>query len=194
LRGARTARLRGVTLLTSGVGILIVVADQMTKIWAVNSLSGSSAGVPSILDGWLSLVLTTNDGAAFGILADRGILFIVVGLVLSGVVLVFARVLPSRRPLLQVSLGLQVGGAVGNLSDRIRVGHVIDFIQIRYWPVFNLADSAIVCGVGLLVYFLLSQPDPRRTDQGRDPTQEPAHPYPVSRPETRMGPTDRSRK
>ena len=177
-------RRQSIGALSTGVGIAVVVADQATKLWAVNSLSGSSAGVPSILDGWLSLVLTTNDGAAFGILADRGILFIVVGVILSGVVLVFARVLPSRRPLLQVSLGLQVGGAVGNLSDRIRVGHVIDFIQIRYWPLFNLADSAIVCGVGLLVYFLLSQPDPHQAHHGSDPAQEP---------DTHIGSADRSR-
>ncbi|HXT36041.1 MAG TPA: signal peptidase II [Chloroflexota bacterium] len=184
---------QGIAVLTSGVGMAVVVADQCTKLWAVNSLSGSSS-TPSILDGWFSLVLTTNDGAAFGILADRGILFIVVGLVLSGVVLIFARVLPRRRPLLQVSLGLQVGGAVGNLSDRIRVGHVIDFIQIRYWPVFNLADTAIVCGVGLLVYFLLSQPDPRRTHDDGEPVKEPANPRLSGGSESHMGQADRSRK
>ncbi|HEY8284359.1 MAG TPA: signal peptidase II [Chloroflexota bacterium] len=177
LSGAR----QRVRVLASAVGMAVVVADQGTKLWAINSLSGSSAGAPSVLDGWLSLVLTTNSGAAFGILADRGLLFVAVGLVLSGVVLVFARLLPNRRPLLRVSLGLQVGGAVGNLSDRIRVGHVIDFIQIRYWPVFNLADTAIVCGVALLVYFLLSNPDPHRAQPG-------------SGPESRTGPAERSRK
>lgn len=176
-------------MLTTVVGMAVVVADQATKLWAANSLSTAPTNSPSILDGWLSLVLTTNDGAAFGILADRGILFIVVGLVLSGVVLIFARVLPHRRPLLQLSLGLQVGGAVGNLSDRIRVGHVIDFIQIRYWPVFNLADTAIVCGVGLLVYFLLSQPEPQPIDHKDNPPQPPfSHGS-----DARRGPDERSR-
>ncbi len=153
--------------LTTWVGTGVVVVDQATKLWAVHSLSGSPPGGQSILNGWLSLILTTNDGAAFGLLADRGILFILVGLVLSGIVLIFARLLPHRRPLLQVSLGLQVGGAVSNLADRFRVGHVVDFIRIRFWPVFNLADSAIVCGVGLLVFYLLSTPDPRRGNGGQ---------------------------
>ncbi len=193
MRGLSGARPR-VGVLASAVGMAVVVADQGTKLWAINSLSGSSSGTPSVLDGWLSLVLTTNNGAAFGILADRGLLFVAVGLVLSGVVLVFARLLPNRRPLLRVSLGLQVGGAVGNLSDRVRVGHVIDFIQIRYWPVFNLADTAIVCGVALLVYFLLANPDPHRAQPGSGPAHEPTDPRSISAPEARMEPADRSRK
>jgi len=185
------ARGQPIGALTTWVGTAAIVADQCTKIWAVNSLSGSSSGAPSVLAGWLSLVLTTNDGAAFGILADRGLLFILVGLVLSGAVLVFARLLPNRRPLLQVSLGLQVGGALGNLADRLRVGHVIDFIQIRYWPVFNLADSAIVCGVGLLVYYLLSTPEPNRdrgdNHQRRQPAEAAAPHAPEQVPSSHEG-------
>ena len=102
-------------------------------------------GAQDILDGWFRLVLITNNGAAFGLLGGSGMLFVVVGLVICAVLMVYAY-LPSRTPILQASLGLQLGGAIGNLTDRVRLGHVVDFIQIRFWPIFNLADSAIVCG------------------------------------------------
>ena len=154
------------------LGVSVVAVDQLTKVWAVYTLAHPAGGTPTVLGGWLSLVLVTNNGAAFGILADRGILFILVGIVLSAVLLLYARLLPNRRPLLQASLGLQLGGAVSNLADRLRVGHVIDFIDVRYWPVFNVADSAIVCGVGLLVFYLLTNPgSDRGTPSRRAPTK-----------------------
>ncbi len=135
-------------VLTAGVGLCVIVADQAAKAWAVASLSPPT-GAQSLLAGWLRLVLITNNGAAFGLLGGSDLLFVMVGLVMCAVVMVYAY-LPSRIPILQASLGLQLGGAIGNLTDRVRIGHVVDFIQIKFWPIFNLADSAIVCGVGLL--------------------------------------------
>ncbi len=159
--------------LTAGLGIAALLLDQVTKAWARQTLPTHLAGAPSILDGWFSLVLTTNKGAAFGLLSGSDLLLVVVGLVLCAVVAVYAY-LPSRTPLLQVSLGLQLGGAVSNLADRLRLGHVVDFIQIQFWPIFNLADSAIVCGVGLLAYYLLFTSDPNRSSTGGPPTRAPS--------------------
>ncbi len=144
-------------VLTVCVGVGVVIADQVAKAWALASLS-PPVGAQDLLGGWFRLVLITNNGAAFGLLSGSGLLFVVVALVLCAVVLVFAY-LPSRTPILQASLGLQLGGAIGNLTDRVRIGHVVDFIQIRFWPIFNLADSAIVCGVGLLAYYVMSHPE-----------------------------------
>ena len=158
--------------LTAGLGIAVLLLDQATKAWARQTLPTHQAGAPSILDGWFSLVLTTNTGAAFGLLSGSDLLLVVVGVVLCAVVAVYAY-LPARTPLLQVSLGLQLGGALSNLTDRLRIGHVVDFIQIQFWPIFNLADSAIVCGVGLLAYYLLFTPQPERSGAGRPPGQAP---------------------
>lgn len=75
--------------------------------------------------------------------------------VVIGVVLFYQRYLPPRSLLVNLALGLQLGGATGNLTDRLRFGYVVDFIDIRVWPVFNLADFSIVLGLALLSYFLL---------------------------------------
>ncbi|MGH2347725.1 MAG: signal peptidase II, partial [Chloroflexota bacterium] len=105
--------------LTAGLAIIVLVVDQVAKAWARQTLPTHLAGAPSILDGWFSLVLTTNNGAAFGLLGGSDLLLVVVGLVLCAVMAVYAH-LPSRTPLLQVSLGLQLGGAISNLTDRLR--------------------------------------------------------------------------
>ncbi|HWE64922.1 MAG TPA: signal peptidase II [Chloroflexota bacterium] len=144
--------------LSLAIGALVVVLDQITKHWATLTLNADPSSGPSILGGWLALVYTTNTGAAFGVLADRGILFFIIGIVVLGVVIAYWRFLPNHRPLLRISLGLQLGGATGNLIDRVRIGYVVDFIQVKDWPVFNVADSAIVCGVALLMYYLACGP------------------------------------
>ncbi len=97
------------------------------------------------------LTYILNPGAAFGFLAYQTNLFIIVtaGLVLG--VLLFYRSLPLERVLVRYGLALVVGGALGNLVDRLRFGKVVDFLDFRVWPVFNLADSAIVIGACLLI-------------------------------------------
>jgi signal peptidase II len=157
--------------LTVSVGLAVLVADQIAKAWAVASLS-PPVGAQDILGGWFRLILITNNGAAFGLLGGSGLLLVVVGLVLCAVILVYAY-LPSRTPILQVSLGLQLGGAIGNLTDRVRIGHVVDFIQIQFWPIFNLADAAIACGVGLLAYYVMSNPGSGLPRSRRSPNRAP---------------------
>jgi signal peptidase II len=158
-------------VLTVAVGLSVLIADQVAKAWALASLS-PPVGAQDIFDGWFRLVLITNNGAAFGLLGGSNLLFVVVGLVICAMVVVYAY-LPSRTPILQAGLGLQLGGAVGNLADRIRIGHVVDFIQIRFWPIFNLADSAIVCGVGLLAYYVMSHPENGLPGYRRRPNRAP---------------------
>ena len=166
-----------VIVLTGGwasllVGTLVLAADQLTKHWATDVLAHNPYGGPSLFEGLITLTYATNTGAAFGVLTDRGILFLLIGLVVAGVLIAGWRLLPRQRPLVRLSLGLQLGGAAGNLLDRVREGHVVDFILVPRWPVFNLADSAIVCGVALLIYHLLVVPPKQApgTPQGvRDP-------------------------
>src|SRR5205823_12385993 len=95
-----------------------------------------------------------NRGAAFGLLQDQTAFFVFVGILVVGVIAASYRYLPRSGIRLHLALGLQLGGAIGNLIDRIRQGYVVDFVDFGYhsnwWPVFNVADSAIVVGVALL--------------------------------------------
>jgi signal peptidase II len=157
---------------------VVLVIDQATKYWVTSTVAPYPAPSTSIFGGWLSITYTTNTGAAFGVLADQGLLFLLVGLVLLCTLYVYLRVLPGRRRMLQLSLGLQLGGAAGNLLDRVRIGHVVDFIHIRHWPVFNVADAAIFAGVLVMVYYIsFGAGEPGRPGK-QAPTQ--AEPHPVN--------------
>lgn len=150
----RTTLVRYVGLI--GLAFVVVAIDQASKAAVVAALSGGR--VITLFGGLIRLDYTVNSGAAFGILRARGLLFILVALVVSaGIVVSYRRVLTSP-PVVRIALGLILGGAIGNLIDRVRLGYVVDFIDLGWWPVFNLADSAIVIGVVLLALtaFLMS--------------------------------------
>jgi signal peptidase II len=147
-----------------GVAAAVLVADQVSKAWAVSALGG---GRVIDLVGSLRLRLTFNDGSAFGLGAGRTTLVAVIALLVSAVV-VSIGLRATRRPW-AVGFGLVLGGALGNLVDRAMRdgdgflgGRVVDFVDLQWWPVFNVADVAIVVGVGLLV--LLSF----RAEENRD--------------------------
>ncbi len=134
------------------VFFLVLVLDQFTKGLALASLSYFKT-VP-LLGNLVSLTLTSNTGAAFGIFPWAHYFFLIFasGAVMSSF-LVFRTL--SRFPLpFQFAFGLVLGGAFGNLLDRLNYGKVVDFIDFRIWPVFNLADASIVIG-GILLFFLL---------------------------------------
>ncbi|HSW53426.1 MAG TPA: signal peptidase II [Sulfuricaulis sp.] len=138
------------------IAAAIVVFDQLTKFAATDYLSqhGEIHLAP-----FLNLVLVHNTGAAFGFLSGAGgwqnVFFIIVALAASAFILWMYWRLSAQDRLLAVALMLVLGGAVGNLIDRLAHGYVIDFIDIYYgtwhWPAFNVADSAITIGAVLLV-------------------------------------------
>jgi signal peptidase II len=148
--------LRG--LLFLGLAGLVVLVDQITKRLADERLRGQRS-VP-VLDDVLRLTYVENRGAAFGLLQDQTTFFVFVGILVIGVIAASYRYLPRSGFRLHLALGLQLGGAIGNLVDRIRSGYVVDFVDFGYhsnwWPVFNVADSAIVVGVALLALNALS--------------------------------------
>jgi len=139
-----------------GLALAIIAADQLVK-WLV--LSRFEPGVPLAVTGFFNLVLVFNRGAAFSFLADAGgwqtPLLAGFALVAAAVVSVLLVRNPQRR-LLCLALALVLGGALGNLIDRLRFGHVVDFLDFHafgaHWPAFNVADSAIT--VGALLLFL----------------------------------------
>ncbi|MGN6090571.1 MAG: signal peptidase II [Actinomycetales bacterium] len=163
---------RALLPLLLAVAAVVVVADQVAKAVAVSHLDDGS--VVSLVGGHLVLRLVRNPGAAFGLAAGATIVFSLVALVVIVAVLRVSRRLGSRA--WAISLGLLLGGALGNLVDRLvrppapLRGHVVDFLHLPGWPIigptyFNLADTAIVfAGLSLVVYSLLGlQLDGRHT-------------------------------
>src|SRR5207253_3723272 len=117
------------------------------------------------LVGPFSIHHVQNSGIAFGLLASATAAVIVLTTVAVGWMLFFFARSGARHPVLPAALGLLIGGSVSNLADRVRLGHVTDFLDLRYWPAFNLADSLIVIGVAILLVSLLageSHPAARR--------------------------------
>ena len=116
----------------------------------------------------MRLTYVENRGSAFGLFQNQTLFFIVIGVLVIGGILIGQRFIPAHRTTLTICLGMMLGGAAGNLLDRIRFGHVFDFIDLGWWPVFNVADSAIVVGVVILVYHLLTSPtEQKQADDGR---------------------------
>ena len=141
--------------LLPGFAILTLVIDQISKRVVMTGLRpGESWNPVAALERWVSLTYVTNTGAAFGLFPNHGALFMIIAVVVAAVIVFYYRYLPGDRWLIQASLGLQLGGALGNLLDRLCYGHVIDFVDFKVWPVFNLADTAIVVAVTILAWHL----------------------------------------
>lgn len=137
------------------VAFICVIIDQVTKR-IVEANIDLYTTLP-FLDPYLNWTRTQNFGAAFSLFQNGGLFFIIVAVIVSGVILYYAPRLPANDWLSRVALGLQLGGALGNLIDRLRQGYVTDFIHFRIpqigfdWPVSNFADIFIVSGVILLI-------------------------------------------
>lgn len=138
------------------LSLVLIVADQWTKQIVLAHLV---EGVPvPVIDGWLNWTLAFNTGAAFSFLADAGGWqrwgFSILAVVISAVLTLWLARTPRRDWLTALPLALVVGGALGNLIDRLRFGHVVDFVQVYHnswaFPAFNIADSAISVGAVLL--------------------------------------------
>lgn len=137
----------------AGLGGIVTLMDQATKWW-VQLTMAEGESIP-VIDGIFHFTYVLNPGAAFGILENQTWFFILIALfLLLGITYIFPQI-PDEQSVLRWGTGLLSGGAVGNLVDRIRLGQVVDFFDFRIWPVFNVADIAIVCGVGLMMYSLL---------------------------------------
>jgi signal peptidase II len=143
------ARRRGGTLVL-GIAGAVVVFDRLTKVWAERSFA---AYPRDVLGGLVTLRVTTNSGGAFS-MGDRAPLFFAIAAIVVSVAIA-ATAFRERPTAHGVALGLILGGALGNLIDRVTrgpglTGRVVDFIDPHIWPVFNVADASIVCGAVLL--------------------------------------------
>jgi signal peptidase II len=135
----------------------IVIVDQVSKyiIQSKVDLHESIQVIPKIFH----ITYVQNYGAAFGILKHRTGFFVTVSIILVTAILIYLLKMPNDRKLLKSALVLVVGGAAGNMIDRVRLGFVVDFFDLRVWPVFNIADMAIVTGIGLLIFQILRAPE-----------------------------------
>ncbi|NLE76100.1 MAG: signal peptidase II [Chloroflexi bacterium] len=154
--------------LLAGVAAAVWVLDQATKYLVLENLPLGASWAPfPALERFFTFTHVSNTGAAFGLLPQFGTVFQFIAiLVVVGIVL-FSRHLGAGQKWVTLSLGLQLGGALGNLTDRLRIGHVVDYLDFKFWPVFNVADSALFIGVGLLLWIFFRQPEqiaPRDAD------------------------------
>jgi signal peptidase II len=135
------------------VALAGIAADQLTKSIVTSRLDLNDQ---VHVVGPFSIHHVTNSGIAFGLFASAtSIVILLTGLAVAWMLYFFARS-GSRHPVLPVALGLVIGGSVSNLTDRVRLGHVTDFLDFKYWPAFNLADSFIVVGVAILLAALIA--------------------------------------
>jgi signal peptidase II len=173
------------------IGILIaaLVVDQITKQLVLNNL-GIGASWP--VDGFFRFTFVRNDGTAFGLFQDNGTLLTFVSIGAVALIVYFYREAVMVSWITRMALGLQLGGAIGNLLDRFRHGYVVDFLDVGPWPIFNIADSAIITGiVALVAYFTLFGERGDKTDptvSTDDDVLESSSPSPnessISTPET----------
>lgn len=155
------------------VAALVVLLDQVVKALVDRLMSLHESRV--VVDGFICLTYVHNRGGAFGFLSDsdfpyQPLLFTLVSLSALVAIAVYGMRLPEASVLPRLALALIIGGAIGNLLDRVFLSYVRDFVDVfwgpHHWPAFNLADSAISVGVGLLVLDMLRSPQAPDRDEG----------------------------
>ncbi len=137
-----------------GVAVIVFALDQFSKFLVVQNIP--LWGYWSVSENVARLFRFTfiiNTGAAFGMFPKFGVVLMIIAIIVVIGIVMFFHHLPIESTWVRISLGLQLGGAMGNLLDRILRGFVVDFLDVGFWPVFNIADVAVVTGVCMLVYY-----------------------------------------
>lgn len=138
------------------VAPIVLLIDQLTKryVEANIPLYTSWAPFPG-LEGIIQFTHTANTGAVFGLFQGTSMFFAALAIIVATGIVYFSLTLPGGQWLLRLALGLQLGGALGNLTDRLRIGHVTDFIDIGPWYIFNVADMALIGGIILFAIVII---------------------------------------
>lgn len=165
-------------LLLLGVATVSIAFDQWTKWWVRENVEYGGQWLPEWLS-WLSpyarLVHWYNSGAAFGIFQNGNLVFTILAFIVIGAILFYYRQVEAEDWTLKLAMGLQLGGAAGNLIDRLLMGKVTDFISISVFPVFNIADASISIGVAVLLLGVwLKEREEKLKAAQIDPLIEPA--------------------
>ena len=167
-RTARPTRYADLVLL--GAIAAVLAADQLTK-YLVRTNMALGESWPA--EGLFRLTYGTNSGSAFGLFPNQTLVLIVASFIAIGFLVYFYRTQVRPTLLLRLAIGMQLGGALGNLFDRLKDGFVVDFIDVGAWPIFNIADSSIVVGMGVLIGMMAfsdaaRRPKPEGADIGRE--------------------------
>jgi signal peptidase II len=156
-------------LLVAGVAVVVFVIDRVTKAWVSENIPLGTAR--PVVGDYVRIVHAQNTGAAFGLLPERTTLLSVLSVVAVLAIVYYYRQIASNSSLVSATLGMQLGGAFGNLLDRVTQGYVVDFVDVgigdvRFWA-FNVADSSIVVGIFLVTLALWYEE--HRSDRGALP-------------------------
>lgn len=159
-------------LITLAVAVLVVLADRLSKMWVLKTipLYSEVAPVPALYP-YFSFLHSANTGVAFGLFQGGSFIFTLIAGIAVVAIAIYSFRSSAQSLLMSVSLGLMLGGAAGNLWDRLAYGAVVDFIKVQasdawVFPMFNLADSSIVVGTILLIlYFFLDERKERQKQQ-----------------------------
>ncbi|MDK8253568.1 MAG: signal peptidase II [Dialister micraerophilus] len=138
-------------MITVVVAFFIVIFDQLTKYLIQNFMQYGQT-VPVIPDVF-HLTYIINCGAAFGILPHKDWFFLSIVFILFCIFVIYRKRIPIKPIYFSIGIGLLLGGAFGNAIDRVRISGVVDFLDLRIWPIFNVADVAICIGVMFIVYY-----------------------------------------
>ena len=168
VRGQASGGSKKKYILLMAIVVPVLLLDQLTKLYIVSTFALYES--VTVFENFFHITYILNPGAAFGIFAGRAAsfripFFLTLSVVASVGIVIFYRAVEER--LVQVALSLILGGAIGNMIDRARLGEVIDFIDVHwynnYWPAFNVADSAITIGVGLMILDMVLKEKRRKT-------------------------------
>ena len=153
---------------------VVIFLDQITKHWVRLNLELNASWSPfPWLAPYARILRINNTGAAFGMFKTGGNLFTVIAMVVSLVILYYAFRLPAGQWWMRIALGLQLGGAIGNLIDRLLFGPVTDFVSVGAFAIFNVADASISLGVAVLALLMLSEAlAERKKEQGAPPAEQ----------------------
>ena len=135
------------------LALVIVIIDQISKFY-IQSYMVIGMSIPIIQDVF-HITYILNPGAAFGLFEHQTAFFVIIAICMCLAAIYFYPQIPRSYRLLRFGMGLMVGGAMGNVIDRINTGYVVDFFDFRIWPIFNVADIGIVCGVGCIIFSIL---------------------------------------
>lgn len=139
-------------LIVFSTALIIILADQLTKFFIKTSFQLNQT-LP-IINNIFHFTYINNFGAGFGILQQQRFILIFISVIVIGFIFYYLDKINEKESLLQLLVGFILGGTVGNLIDRLIYGYVVDFLDFRIWPVFNVADSFVTIGViGLIIYF-----------------------------------------
>jgi len=134
----------------------VLLLDQFSKNLVEQTLNMYQVFAPfPEFEGVFRIIHATNTGMALGLFPDGSLFFGVMAVIVSSVIIIYNHTMPRGNVWLRLALGLTLGGALGNLIDRIRLGHVTDFLDFGPVPIFNVADAAVVCGALLLGLLML---------------------------------------